>query len=160
MIGIAAWLVLAACVNREDGASAEWNRDQVGEEVNEFLARYGAATRAKDVEALKRMYSNSPDFYWVEANRGTAYHSHEEVAAALDASVGQAEDIDIQVRDVRITPLSANGAVVFFSFDYGMKLAEAEFTLTGVITATLIREQGEWRFLTGHSTTLPPEQPG
>ncbi len=150
-----AWLVVLASIGSLScGGTALTDDDaaRVRTELEEFVQSYVTHTNDFDAEALSAMYSESPDFYWMEANRNLTYESRDEVMAGL-TSLEDQFDVSIDVSGVRIVPISLDAATVSFHFTQNLQSDRSgAFTLVGLVSTTVVREAGQWRFLTGHAT--------
>ena len=129
----------------------------VPEEAAGLVIAYLENFNAGSAEGILSTYSDNPGFVWVENGHVTYLGKAEAVAGmakAMSATKGyQLKTSMDEVRVVVTGPDSMFATVPLkVSTPSGMG---KEVTADGVLTMTLLRENGAWSILTGHMATQP-----
>lgn len=156
------WLLLllvGGAVAAQASAQEAAPSPTVAEQIEAALERYVAAVNAADWETALSFYAADPAFFWIE-DGAVRYRSRDEVAEAY-AGLGQLfSSFEIGISEVRVVPLAADVATVGLSFEQTMSTeSDTTYEVRGAILATMVAREGGWRFLNGHTSSLPPPRP-
>lgn len=123
-----------------------------------FLAAYSASVERGDWDAVGALYSEDPGFVWIEDGR-VAYDSAAEVRASLAGMAGVIRSARTEFHSIRVLPLAPGLATISSEFRHTFAMEGGDdLELTGALTATVAHEEGGWRFLSGHTSTLDTEE--
>ncbi len=128
--------------------------DQVAAEVRSALEAYGSAINSGDLEVAASYYADDPRFIWVEDGL-VAYESAAEAAESL-AQVSQYGTVQVDFSQLRVDALSNDVATVFTTHTTTVGEGDASFAFSGALTITMMRIDGGWKFVSGHSSS--PQQ--
>lgn len=148
LAGLFAALLLAAPAGANVAPPAP---ERAGETVYAFFENFNAG----NAEGIASTYSDG-DFVWVE-NGSVAYADKAAAVAGMTERLKATPGARIETIDgYRIIPIGEGGAEVIAPFTLNAKDAasgEEKVVLSGVMTLVLQLEKGEWRIVSGHTST-------
>jgi hypothetical protein len=123
-------------------------RDSVATVMADFR-RYSAEA---EWDSLLSLYTEGPEFHWVE-DGAVQYSSTDEIRAAIEAA-GSGVRLVTTHREMKVTPLAPGVASVFTLFDTQLiDSAGPGFSYSGAVTMVVVHRESGWRILSGHSST-------
>ncbi len=147
-------LVLAPDQDADDDA----RRDELHQEVLEFVDGYLAAFNTRDEEGIRAVCSTDDSFAWYED--GTL--RYESADAILEAFAAFPEDMSFttEFRDTRVRVLStgevpAATIATLYRTEIGGSMS---FVFEGAQVLVLQREEESWRIVLGHSSSARTEE--
>jgi ketosteroid isomerase-like protein len=125
---------------------------RVQTEVSDFLRSYLAIIEGDDTEAIRGLFVDDGRFAWFTDGE-KRYTSGDEILAGLASMGGMT--FSTEGADVEVLPLTPDLAHARSAFRTKiLQDGEVVFEYSGVITWLLEEvESGEWRVLTGHTST-------
>jgi hypothetical protein len=142
-----------ACAERSAELS-ESHAAAIRDSVRVALADFNRYSAASQWDSMVAVYSNRPEFRWVE-NGLVRYRSPADIRAALSALPPGAR-VDTKYDDTEVTPLAPGVASVFTLFETRLGEPGAAFAgFEGAMTITFVHEDAGWRMLAGHTSSAP-----
>ena len=122
--------------------------------------------RKSDVEMVMSVYWNSPQLV-IFNNNGTVTRSWEQVRSNRASSYPDAKNVQLEVRDVRVSMLGAGGAFVSCLWTQTQEFRGTPESATGRLTVVFRLINNGWKIVHTHSSPsapdpsrlLPSEQP-
>jgi ketosteroid isomerase-like protein len=122
--------------------------------------------RKSDVEMVMSVYWNSPQLV-IFNNNGTVTRTWEQVRANRASAYPDAKNVQLEVRDVRVSMLGAGGAVVSCLWTQTQEFRGTPESATGRLTVIFRLINNGWKIIHTHSSPsapdpsrlLPSEQP-
>jgi ketosteroid isomerase-like protein len=122
--------------------------------------------RKSDVEMVMSVYWNSPQLV-IFNNNGTVTRSWEQVRSNRASSYPDAKNVQLEVRDVRVSMLGAGGATVSCLWTQTQEFRGAPESASGRLTVVFRLINNGWKIVHTHSSPsapdpsrlLPSEQP-
>lgn len=122
--------------------------------------------RQTDVKAVTNVYLNSPRLILFNSN-GTVTKGWEQLRRNRESAYREIKDVKLEVRDVSITMLGRDGAVVSCLWTQSQTYKDVPETATGRMTLVFRRVGKDWKAIHLHtspdrpdpSRVLPSEQP-
>jgi ketosteroid isomerase-like protein len=122
--------------------------------------------RKSDVEMVMSVYWNSPQLV-IFNNNGTVTRSWEQVRSNRASSYPDAKNVQLEVRDVRVSMLGAGGAVVSCLWTQTQEFRGTPESAAGRLTVVFRLINNGWKIVHTHtspsapdpSRLLPSEQP-
>jgi ketosteroid isomerase-like protein len=122
--------------------------------------------RKSDVEMVMSVYWNSPQLV-IFNNNGTVTRTWEQVRSNRASSYPDAKNVQLEVRDVRVSMLGAGGAVVSCLWTQTQEFRGTPESATGRLTVIFRLINNGWKIVHTHSSPsapdpsrlLPSEQP-
>ncbi|HEY0099566.1 MAG TPA: nuclear transport factor 2 family protein [Pyrinomonadaceae bacterium] len=122
--------------------------------------------RKSDVEMVMSVYWNSPQLV-IFNNNGTVTRSWEQVRSNRASAYPEAKNVQLEVRDVRVSMLGAGGAVVSCLWTQSQEFRGTPESATGRLTVIFRLINNGWKIVHTHSSPsapdpsrlLPSEQP-
>ncbi|HEV2799971.1 MAG TPA: nuclear transport factor 2 family protein [Pyrinomonadaceae bacterium] len=122
--------------------------------------------RKSDVEMVMSVYWNSPQLV-IFNNNGTVTRSWEQVRANRASSYPDAKNVQLDVRDVRVSMLGAGGAIVTCLWTQSQEFRGTPESAQGRLTVVFRLINNGWKIVHTHtspsapdpSRLLPSEQP-
>ena len=126
-------------------------------------SEFGRLSRAAEWDSLGALYSDRPDFTFLESGL-VQYASAQAVREAL-RSVPPGQFIDTQYDTLTIVPLAPGAAVVSGTFttrfaERAGDSVQTLFSYGGALSLVLHHEPDGWRIASGHSSAVVPRGPG
>jgi ketosteroid isomerase-like protein len=109
-----------------------------------------------DVEAVMALYWNSPQLT-IFNNNGTVTRGWEQVRSNRAASYPEAKNVKIDARDVRVTMLGRDGAVVSCLWRQTQEFRGTQESAAGRLTVTFRLINQGWRIVHTHSSPEAPD---
>ena len=148
LVAVLACLTASMAIAQAEPAGA------VQDEVMEVFNRLRAAISARDWNAALEFYADDPRFRWIEPGR-TTYTSKAEVSAALKSAYEQISSTRFEPQEMEVTALSDELALLVVEYDQEFRFAGGgAMQMTGVMSIVLTKQDGAWRILHGHTTTI------
>lgn len=122
-------------------------------EINKFLDEWNTAIAKGDAAAIKSAYIADARFQWFEDGVLT-YRSSNEIVARL-SQFPKETTIDTKLSDIDVRLLSDKLAYGSASYATKLVMPTEPFEFHGVFTMLLERENGRWKFVSGHTSTVP-----
>lgn len=122
-------------------------------EINAFLNKWNVAIAKSDVAGIRSAYVADSRFQWFEDGVLT-YRSTGEIIDKLSL-FPRGTTIDTKLSDIEVRPLTDK--IAYGSALYATKIvmATGPFEFRGVFTMLLERDKGDWKFVSGHTSTVP-----
>lgn len=122
--------------------------------------------RKSDVEMVMSVYWNSPQLV-IFNNNGTVTRTWEQVRANRASAYPDAKNVQLEVRDVRVSMLGAGGAVVSCLWTQSQEFRGTPESANGRLTVVFRLINNGWKIIHTHSSPsapdpsrlLPSEQP-
>jgi ketosteroid isomerase-like protein len=122
--------------------------------------------RKSDVEMVMSVYWNSPQLV-IFNNNGTVTRTWEQVRANRASAYPEAKNVQLEVRDMRVSMLGAGGAVVSCLWTQSQEFRGTPESATGRLTVIFRLINNGWKIVHTHSSPsapdpsrlLPSEQP-
>ena len=122
--------------------------------------------RKSDVEMVMSVYWNSPQLV-IFINNGTVTRTWEQVRSNRASSYPDAKNVQLEVRDVRVSMLGTGGAVVSCLWTQTQEFRGTPESATGRLTVIFRLINNGWKIVHTHSSPsapdpsrlLPSEQP-
>ena len=154
---IALFLCLAAaCAPKDDlqappsaAGAAAGDEAAVRAGVEALLHEWSAAGSEGRWDDLKALYADDPGFAWIE-NGAVAYSDHASVITGVDQVIAMNATLKSDVRDIVVTPISADAAAFRSSVEFAFTSSAFSFDFDGAFTGVAVMREGKWRFLQGH----------
>ena len=123
-------------------------------EVKSAIDSYYSDIRKQGLLAELKYLDSSREFFWIPPGYMN-YVSYDSVASAIRHNAASMKFLDNHYDSLLIVPLSANHAqfamrTISVSVDAEGDTAETAFIESGV----MVKRNGGWRFLSGHTTIL------
>jgi ketosteroid isomerase-like protein len=109
-----------------------------------------------DVEAVMALYWNSPQLV-VFNNNGTVTRGWEQVRSNRASSYPEAKNVRIEARDVRVTTLGSNGAVVTCLWRQSQEFRGTPESASGRLTVVFRLINNGWKIVHTHSSPEAPD---
>lgn len=126
--------------------------ERAGETVYAFFENFNAG----NVEGIASTYSDEGMFVWVE-NGSIAYADKAAAVAGMTERLKATPGARLETIDgYKIVPVGSGGAEVIAPFTLNVKdekSGEEKVVLSGVMSLVLQLERGEWRIVSGHTST-------
>lgn len=157
VLPLAVVLVGTACGEQPATALSEERAAAIRDSVHDLLSEYSSRVERGDWEGVAALYSDDPAFVWVEDGR-VVYASAAEVRESLARMAGVFASARTEFESPRVTPLAPGLATIAGRFQHAFTMVDdGELELQGAMTATVVHEEGGWRFLSGHTSTARSE---
>ena len=139
-------------------AAPAFAQSSVEAEVRAMLEEYVEATNAVDWQKVATYYADDPAFRWIEDGE-VRYGSYDELKQTFDGLDQMFSEVAMRLIDTVVIPLGSDAAEVSSLFRQEVKLVDGTpFTIEGGISMTVVRREGRWLFLAGH-TSSPRSRP-
>jgi ketosteroid isomerase-like protein len=112
--------------------------------------------RKSDVEMVMSVYWNSPQLV-IFNNNGTVTRSWEQVRSNRASSYPDAKNVELDVRDVRVSMLGAGGAVVTCLWTQAQEFRGTPESATGRLTVVFRLINNGWKIVHTHSSPSAPD---
>lgn len=112
--------------------------------------------RRADAEAVAKLYWNSPQLS-VFNNNGTVTKSWEQARSNRESLYAKVSDVKLDVRDVRVKPLGASGAVVTCLWEQSQTADGQPEHATGRLTIVYQKVGAEWKIVHTHTSPDRPD---
>lgn len=109
-------------------------------------------------EDLKSLYADEAGFTWIERG-AVAYADHAAIVAGVDQASQMSADIASSVGNIRVTPLAPDAAAVVADIKLDVSFGDFGYNFDGVLSGVAVKRDGAWRFLQGHLSEPPKQQP-
>jgi uncharacterized protein (TIGR02246 family) len=154
-VAFASVLVLAACnpfpaattTSGGDGETVDLS------EVRTAVEGYAAKVNARDAAGASAVYANDPAFHWVESGR-IGYATREAAVKGLTDFIAGFPESRLEFHNIRVDAVADSTAVA--TVDYRQTIAangQTALAFEGVMTLTMVKRDGEWKIMIGHSST-------
>lgn len=141
-------LALGAC-SRSPRDLSERQSEAIRDSVRATLDAYNAHYTAKNWDVVLQYYAEDDRFVWVE-DGVIRYRSAAEIRQALE-SLPPSMHVETTYSDTKISVLSSDVASVVTGFETQFTDSTGTgFSFGGMITMTLIRDEGGWSIFGGH----------
>ena len=121
-------------------------------EIKDFLDEWNTAIAKGDAAAIRSAYVADARFQWFEDGVLT-YRSSGEIVDKL-RQFPKGTKIDTRLSDINIRLLTDKLAYGNASFSTKIALPTGPFEFSGVFTMLLERHDGQWKFVSGHTSTV------
>jgi ketosteroid isomerase-like protein len=112
--------------------------------------------RKSDVEMVMSVYWNSPQLV-IFNNNGTVTRSWEQVRSNRASSYPEAKNVQLEVRDVRVTMLGAGGAIVSCLWTQTQEFRGTPESANGRLTVVFRLINNGWKIVHTHSSPSAPD---
>lgn len=112
--------------------------------------------RKSDVEMVMSVYWNSPQLV-IFNNNGTVTRSWEQVRSNRTSSYPDAKNVQLEVRDVRVSMLGAGGAVVSCLWTQTQEFRGTPESAAGRLTVVFRLINNGWKIVHTHSSPSAPD---
>jgi uncharacterized protein (TIGR02246 family) len=152
---IASLLVVAACNPFPSSSTPSSSGSEAVDlsEVRTAVEGYAAKFNARDAAGAAAIYANDPAFHWVESGR-TAYATRDAAVKGLSDFLTGFPESHLEFHNIRVDAVADSTAVV--TVDYRQTIAangQTALAFEGVMTLTMVKREGEWKIIVGHSST-------
>lgn len=122
-------------------------------EMSAFLDNWNTAIAKGDAAAIRSAYVADSRFQWFEEGVLT-YRSSNEIVEKL-SQFPKGTTIDTKLSDIDVRLLAENLAYGSASYATKITMPTGPFEFRGVFTMLLERDKGRWKFVSGHTSTVP-----
>lgn len=122
-------------------------------EIDSFLDEWNTAIAKGDAAAIQSAYVTDDRFQWFEDGVLT-YRSSNEIAARL-SQFPKGTIIDTKLSDVDVRLLTDKLAYGSAAYATKITMPTGPFEFRGVFTMLLERDNGRWKFVSGHTSAVP-----
>lgn len=143
--------VFSSLSAQEKGKPVPVNNHKV--EINSFLDKWNEAIAKSDVAGIRSAYVADSRFQWFEDGVLT-YRSTGEIIDKL-SQFPKGTTIDTKLGDIDVRPLTDKLAYGSASYATKIVMPTGPFEFRGVFTMLLERDKGVWKFVSGHTSTVP-----
>ncbi|MDQ1559924.1 MAG: hypothetical protein QOD32_2984 [Pyrinomonadaceae bacterium] len=112
--------------------------------------------RKSDVEMVMSVYWNSPQLV-IFNNNGTVTRTWEQVRANRASSYPDAKNVQLEVRDVRVSMLGAGGAIVSCLWTQTQEFRGTPESASGRLTVSFRLINNGWKIVHTHSSPAAPD---
>jgi len=112
--------------------------------------------RKADVEAVSNVYWNSPRLILFNSN-GTVTRGWDQMRKNRESSYAEVKDVKLDVRDVSITMLGRDGAIVTCFWTQSQTYKGTPETATGRMTLVFKRVGKDWKAIHVHTSPDKPD---
>ena len=156
-------LPLFACKGQDSdsGAPAEKSspvdRVALENEAREAFVAYSGLLRQSKFDEAVAYYADDPRFIWVE-DGGIKYDTQAQIKCALEGISSQGVVVTNFGRP-RMWALNDEQVMIYAKFRTTIdKDGDEEFTYAGAITVVMEEMESGWKFISGHTSTLPEDK--
>ncbi len=137
------------------GKSATVTTGDAGGEVRTTFAAYARALNAADWPRVISFYADDPRFEWIEDGE-VRYPSKDAIAPSFEAMAETGSTIVFKTEPPHVAVLAPGVAALRVSFETTIVDKEGKpFTFGGLLTIDLIKTTDGWKFLRGHTSSVP-----
>lgn len=129
------------------------NTANIEREISEFMNRWNNAISTGDAATIRSSYVSDNRFNWFEDGKLT-YNSREQIIDKLK-SFPKGTKIETRLQDLRLTRMTDELVFGSAAFDTRIQMPTGSFSFAGVFTAIIEKDGGQWRFVSGHTSSLP-----
>jgi hypothetical protein len=122
-------------------------------EINAFLDEWNMAIAKGDAATIRSAYITDSRFQWFEDGALT-YRSANEIADRL-SQFPKGTTIDTKLSNIDVRLLTDKLAYGSASYATKLTMPNGPFEFRGVFTMLLERDNGRWKFVFGHTSTVP-----
>lgn len=122
-------------------------------EVRTAVEGYAAKINARDAAGASALYANDPAFHWIESGR-IAYATRDAAVKGLSDFLAGFPESRLEFHNIRVDAIADSTAVA--TADYRQTIAangQTALAFEGVMTLTMVKREGEWKIVIGHSST-------
>ena len=144
--------VFCSVAAQEKGERPPVPVDNFKVEIKEFLVDWNTAIAKGDAAAIRSAYVADARFQWFEEGVLT-YRSSGEIVERL-SKFPKGTKIDTKLGDINVRLLTDKLAYGSASFSTKITLPTGPFEFSGVFTMLLEQDDGRWKFVSGHTSTV------
>ncbi len=159
----ARWVVMALLASLASGCSTPEppfgpaHRQAVADSVRSFLDGYVDAVHGQRWSEVTGLYSGDDRFRILENGR-VAYRTRADAVASIEGMAAAFPEVALELTETHIVPLAPGVAGVHATFAQSFTSTEGRSVeIEGALSMTVVHEEGGWRILTGHSSSLRPD---
>ncbi len=127
--------------------------DNLKVEIENFLDKWNTAIAKGDATAIRSAYVADARFQWFEDGILT-YRSSGQIVERL-SKFPEGTHIDTNLSNVDVRLLTDELAYGSASYSTRITMPTGPFEFRGVFTMLVERTNGRWRFVSGHTSTVP-----
>lgn len=147
-------LVAAGCLSATKlGGTTAFTYEDHQTEIAAFLEKWNSAIASGDIENIRAAYVNDGRFHWFEDGH-LRYDSVDEILDQLKLFPNGTK-INTKLSDVRVTLASKNIAHCSAAFETKISMSSGAIEFSGVFTMLLEKHKDGWKFISGHTSTVP-----
>jgi len=151
---VGAGVMATGCMERAAN-NVEPDRALVDAEVRAMLERWAAAFESRDAAGVRAVLADDEGFVWLEDGEAR-YRGEESIVSAL-ASFPSGMTFSHELRDVRVTAQSDHAAWAEVATKTEIRQGESVVAgFEGVVLIVAEKEEGDWRIVAGHTSTMRP----
>jgi ketosteroid isomerase-like protein len=144
-----------ATENKQSGTSAK-NPATGGNSVLDTFNALLDGIRAADVKVVTGIYWNSPQLVLFN-NNGTVTRGWEQMRKNRESSYPEMKDVLLEVRDVHVTMLGRDAALVNFLWTQAQTYKGAPETASGRTTLAFRHLSNSWKIIHSHTSPDAPD---
>lgn len=130
-----------------------FDNDKVKTEIEDRFEAFVTDMNTLSVEELRDFYSDDARFYWVEDGQ-IQYSNKQVLFQSLTGLLQSLKSSNMKMLKLKVEVLDAESAILYAEYEQAMALKSGfTFDINGAMTVLLQKEEGVWRFLTGHSSS-------
>lgn len=135
------------------------NRKKLSGEITSMFHQYVAQLNQMDLTDLQSYFSDNPDFYWIEEGI-LRYPTKQKLIESLKSFYPNLEASHMEYENEHIYIIDENYATLSMQFQQKIEMKSGfGFEIKGVLSVLLLKENGRWTFLSGHTSTINPNAP-
>lgn len=141
---------ITGCTNT---ARTPIDKEGITLEISTVFSSFVSAMNSLSTDQLKNFYSNDSRFFWTEDGQ-IQYPDKASLTASLGGLMQSLKSTDLKVLELKIEVLDQKSAMLFAEYEQTLTMqSNFGFEINGAMTVLLQKEEGDWKFLIGHSST-------
>lgn len=153
-IAFASLLAVAACNPFPTTGTTSGGGEAVDlSEVRTAVEGYAAKFNARDAAGAAAIYADDPGFHWIEGGR-LHYGTRDAAVKGLTDFLTGFPESRLEFHNIRVDAIADSTAVATVDFRQTVAANGATaLAFEGVMTLTMIKRDGAWKIIVGHSST-------
>ena len=154
-VAIASLLFVAACNPFPSGTTTATSSGEAVDlsEVRTTVEAYAAKFNARDAAGASAIYANDPAFHWVESGH-LSYATREAAVKGLTDFLSGFPESRLEFHNIRVDAVGDSAAVATVDFRQTVAAnGQTALAFEGIMTLTMVKRDGEWKIIVGHSST-------
>ncbi|MGQ0542894.1 MAG: YybH family protein [Blastocatellia bacterium] len=132
--------------------------DNLKVEITAFLDKWNIAIANSDLAAIRSAYVSDARFQWFQEGV-LKYRSSSEIVEQR-SKYPKETAIVTKLSDIEVRLLNDQLAYGSVAFKTKLSMPTDSFEFSGMFTMLLEKTDGHWKFVSGHTSTVPPPTPG
>jgi uncharacterized protein (TIGR02246 family) len=122
-------------------------------EVRTAVEGFAAKFNARDAAGASAIYANDPAFHWIEGGR-LGYGTRDAAVKGLSDFLAGFPESRLEFHNIRVDAIADSTAVATVDFRQTVAAnGQTALAFEGVMTLTMVKRDGEWKVIVGHSST-------